>query len=147
MQTFLPYASFQKTFECLDYKRLGKQRIEAYQILCCLLDRPTKSGKLYKGWKQHPAVKMWTNYEEALKKYYNLCIDEWVARGYKNKMEKEPLNKPIILPDWWGYEPLHSSHRANLLRKDPVFYGKLGWSESPREGYFWPTQEGIIKSG
>ena len=33
MQTFLPYEDFTKTAQCLDYKRLGKQRVEAYQIL------------------------------------------------------------------------------------------------------------------
>lgn len=33
MQTFLPYPSFIKSAQCLDNKRLGKQRVEAYQIL------------------------------------------------------------------------------------------------------------------
>ena len=33
MQTFLPHSSFKDTFKVLDYKRLGKQRVEAHQIL------------------------------------------------------------------------------------------------------------------
>ena len=33
MQTFLPYSDFIKTARCLDYKRLGKQRVEAKRIL------------------------------------------------------------------------------------------------------------------
>ena len=56
MQTFLPYQDFAKTAACLDYRRLGKQRIEAKQIYLAL------TVKDY-GWKQHPAVKMWAGYE------------------------------------------------------------------------------------
>ena len=33
MQTFLPYPDFVKSAQCLDYRRLGKQRVEAKQIL------------------------------------------------------------------------------------------------------------------
>lgn len=33
MQTFLPYANFEASAKVLDYKRLGKQRVEAKQIL------------------------------------------------------------------------------------------------------------------
>ena len=33
MQTFLPYKSFKKSAETLDYQRLGKQRVEAMQII------------------------------------------------------------------------------------------------------------------
>ena len=32
MNTFLPYPSFTKSAKCLDYRRLDKQRIEAWQI-------------------------------------------------------------------------------------------------------------------
>ena len=50
MQTFLPFKSFQKTAKCLDYRRLGKQRVETMQILKAL------SQENY-GWKNHPATK------------------------------------------------------------------------------------------
>ena len=73
MQTFLPYADFSKTAKCLDYKRLGKQRVEAKQILNILLDRTET-----KGWRNHPAVLMWVGYENALKIYYNMILDEWI---------------------------------------------------------------------
>ncbi len=33
MQTFLPYQDFTETAKCLDYRRLGKQRVEAKRIL------------------------------------------------------------------------------------------------------------------
>jgi len=39
MQTFLPYASFAKSAACLDNRRLGKQRVEAMQILKILPSR------------------------------------------------------------------------------------------------------------
>lgn len=32
MQTFMPYSDFEKVAQCLDNKRLGKQRVEALQI-------------------------------------------------------------------------------------------------------------------
>ena len=59
MQTFLPYPDFQKTAQCLDNKRLGKQRVEARQIISTL------EGKS-NGWRNHPAVKMWKGYEDCL---------------------------------------------------------------------------------
>jgi len=55
MQTFLPYPNLKKSIKCLDNKRLGKQRVKAHQILNILLKR-TKT----KGWKNHPAIKMWS---------------------------------------------------------------------------------------
>jgi hypothetical protein len=73
MQTFLPYPDLKKSFEVLDYRRLGKQRVEAMQILNILLS-DKKSG----GWVNHPAVKMWRGYEDALCVYMNMCI-------YRNK--------------------------------------------------------------
>ena len=59
MQTFLPFSDFEKSAKALDYRRLGKQRIEAYQIWKVLTGQTT-------AWKNHPAVKMWQGYEQAL---------------------------------------------------------------------------------
>ena len=50
MQTFLPYDDFEKTAQCLDRLRLGKQRVETLQILKALLIPKY-------GWKNHPVVK------------------------------------------------------------------------------------------
>jgi len=36
MNTFLPYPDFVKSAQCLDYRRLGKQRVEAWQIYLAL---------------------------------------------------------------------------------------------------------------
>ena len=132
MQTFLPHSSFKDTFKVLDYKRFGKQRVEAHQILNILLDR-TKT----KGWRDHPIVKMWKGYESALQLYFNLCVKEWIKRGYNNNMKLENINKPIEYPPWLGDEDFHSSHRANLLRKNNEHYSQFNWIENPTDPYVW----------
>ena len=43
----------------------------------------------------------------------------------------------IVDPDWLGNERFHSSHRANLLRKDSEYYSKQGWSEDSTNPYAW----------
>ena len=116
MQTFLPYKDFKKSLESLDDKRLGKQRVETFQILNNLLGRPKKDGTPYKGWTNHPCCVMWRGYEDALKLYLNESINVWKARGKNNTMQYEEIDVWNIKMPWWlGYEPLHSSHRANLL--------------------------------
>lgn len=90
MQTFLPYDDFEKTAQCLDYRRLGKQRVEAKQILNILEGKTTTNA-----WKNHPAVKMWSGCENALKLYINTMITEWKKCGYKNTMELEIIDDDI----------------------------------------------------
>ncbi|MCX6639971.1 MAG: hypothetical protein NTW14_05750 [bacterium] len=91
----------------------------------------------------HPATLMWTGFKNALKRYYNFCLQEWVNRGYVNRMEVQSIEGLIVMPGWWGDERLHASHRSNLLRKDPDYYGRFGWKESPDLSYFWPSREGF----
>lgn len=139
MQTFLPFADFQKSALVLDYKRLGKQRVEAMQLLDVLLERPTKTGKIRTGWRNHPAAKMWHGYTEALKQYHNIVIGEWIERGYKNNMQLEIIEGDVVMPPWLGDEAFHASHRSNLLRKDLEFYSQWGWTEPDDLEYIWPT--------
>ena len=131
MQTFLPYPDFEKTAKCLDYRRLGKQRVEAKQILDCLAGRSM-------GWKNHPAVKMWAGFENALEWYYNNIVREWIFRGYKNNMTLYALSKDISMPNWFGSENFHAAHRSNLLRKSLEHYSQFGWTESSNLEYVWP---------
>jgi hypothetical protein len=75
MQTFLPYPDFSGSALVLDVKRLGKQRVEAIQVLRGLV----VPGY---GWPHHPAVKMWQGYEEALVRYgLDMCAVWTVAWG------------------------------------------------------------------
>jgi len=136
MQTFLPYKSYTESFKILDYKRLGKQRVEAFQVLNVLLGRTTTGG-----WRNHPVTKMWKGYENALKQYLNECIDEWVSRGYNNTMKHEVIVGGIKYPKWLGNDLFHSSHRANLLRKDKGFYSKFLWTEDSSNPYCWLDTE------
>ena len=130
MQTFLPYNDFLKTAQCLDNKRLGKQRVEAKQII------DTIEG-ISSGWKNHPIVKMWWNYPEALKLYFNIVSQEWINRGFKHTMGFYSVNEDIELPYWFGDEKFHSSHRAALLYKKYDWYSKFGWKENPILDYVW----------
>ena len=119
MQTFLPYADFTKSAQVLDYKRLGKQRVEALQILNAIRG-------LSKGWRRHPCTIMWQNHEQALIQYAIAICKEWVSRGYKDSLlprfQAEVTTPNPEMPAWLGFEKLHLSHQSNLVRKDPEFY-------------------------
>lgn len=134
MQTFLPYPDFVQSVKVLDYRRLGKQRVETFQVLNILLERtPTK------GWRNHPVTLMWTGYEEALKLYQNYTILEWIDRGYKNNMKFEQIDhSSIIYPPWFGEQVFHKSHRSNLLRKDYEYYSQF-FDEASDLEYHWPV--------
>jgi hypothetical protein len=136
MQTFLPYASFAHSAAVLDYKRLGKQRVETWQILNAL------QGKS-KGWVNHPATRMWRGYEEALACYGDAICFEWIRRGYQDtllpRFHSLITHNAPVLPSWFGDEALHLSHRSNLVRKDPNYYRKY-WSDVPDNmPYVWPV--------
>lgn len=133
MQTFLPYPDFRESARVLDYKRLGKQRVEARQIINTLV----VGGR----WSRHPAVLMWSNHLVALSAYHNAMIDEWVRRGYRNTMSHLAVAAVYRLPDFIGDEAFHASHRSNLLRKEPWHYSQFGWTESPDLPYVWPVPE------
>ena len=136
MQTFLPFPNFEKSLKSLDRQRLGKQRVEAHQILNILLNR-TKT----KGWRNHPAVKMWEGHSNALKVYFNKAVEIWVSRGYKNNMDLEKVRGKIVFPEWFGKRKFHSSHKSNLLRKNKKYYSKFKWKEAQNLPYFWPTKK------
>ena len=81
MQTFLPYSDFEKSAKVLDYRRLGKQRVEGYQIMKALLNL-TES----KAWRNHPATAMWRGHEGALALYCKTMCEEWIRRGYNDSL-------------------------------------------------------------
>ena len=142
MQTFLPYESFKESAKVLDYRRLGKQRVEGMQIINAI-ENPNPQG-----WKNHPIVIMWTPYVTSLKHYTNVMISDWIRQGYNNNMELYEVDELIDdgmvhFPHCVGKEELHSSHRANLLRKDCEFYSQYGWKESPESPYVWHDRDGM----
>lgn len=133
MQAFLPYPNIPKSLECLDDKRLGKQRVEAMQIYNVL----TVNKKAR--WRHHPAVLMWRRNIDGLAYYHNCCIREWKKRGFHNTMGYISGFNSEDLPTWFGNERFHASHRSNLLRKDEEFYRKFGWKEPVDIEYVWPV--------
>lgn len=130
MQTFLPFSDFARSAKCLDMKRLGKQRVEAYQLL--------------KGsWPNHPASKMWRGYEYALAEYGIAICLEWIGRGYKDTCLQKILDEQrrftnTGMPVWFGRGDFHRSHRSNLLRKNPEHYSQY-FSEPNDLEYVWPV--------
>ena len=136
MQTFLPYEDFEQSAKVLDWRRLGKQRVEGMQIINAI-NNPNKQG-----WQNHPITVMWRPYLSALKLYTNIIIMEWESRGYNNNMKIYDVNN-MVKPHWLGKEEFHSSHRANLLRKDYEYYSKFGWKEDSGNPYVWHDKEGL----
>jgi hypothetical protein len=139
MQTFLPYADFQTTAKALDYRRLGKQRVEVFQLLRAI------NGET-KGWANHPAARMWRGYEPVLAMYGCMICDEWKKRGYTDNMTSRiadyfyVFGKPsdCSRPPWLGDPDLHRSHQSNLVRKDAAYYGPLFPDVPDDLEYVWP---------
>ena len=132
VNTFVPYTDIHACAKALDYRRLGKQRVEAYQIWRCLKGFTS-------GWRNHPVVKMWEGHTCFLAMYTNIMIDEWIERGYRNNMQKLPHCKNPRAPWWWGWEPIHLSHQASLNRKLSSFY-TFDVGEYALHGYVWPSK-------
>lgn len=133
MQTFLPLPNYFESMKCLDPKRLGNQVWREGLTL------------IRGGWPNHPASKMWKGYEYHLGLYLLAGIDILSIRGkhyveIKNKIVVEMKKfKDTGKPWWLGDNRLHSSHRSNLIRKNPEWYGKFKWSESNDIPYYWPV--------
>jgi hypothetical protein len=142
MQTFLPLPTFKASAQVLDRQRLGKQRIECYQILSTLLGKSA-------GWANHPAVKMWKRYEFALVEYTFTVCAEWTLRGYKDSVGTKVVTELLAdVPDsshggWPPHfdEAFRRSHQSNLLRKDPAHYGPY-FPDVPADlPYVWPMPD------
>jgi hypothetical protein len=132
VNTFVPFTDIHACARSLDRLRLGKQRVEAYQLWRALKG-------LTKGWVNHPAAKMWAGHTCFLAMYCNAMIEEWVSRGYRNTMERLPHCKTPRPPWWWGWDPVHMSHRASLNRKMPQWY-TFDVGDYEHHGYVWPSK-------
>lgn len=137
----MPYADFVTTAQVLDYRRLGKQRVETLQILNTLLG-------ISQGWQNHPAVKMWSGHESLLVDYGIAMCDEWIARGYKDTCRQKiaDLGNLIVReereesrPSWFGDSDFHVSHQSNLIRKDPIYYSPIFDGVPSDLPYVWPA--------
>jgi Pyrimidine dimer DNA glycosylase len=154
VQTFLPYADFERSARALDPKRLGKQRVETIQVVRAL----TVPGY---GWANHPAALMWKGFEEALGRYGIVCCDVWTelgfgdtcaatigrdlrAAGVEQIRSQDELAAAGLLPPWLGDEALHRSHRSALVRKDPDHYRPLFPDDPDDLPYLWPVRSPAV---
>lgn len=132
VNTFVTSTSLVQCARDLDWRRLGKQRVEAYQLWRALTG-------VTKGWRNHPAARAWEGCTCALAMYTNVMIQEWIDRGYKNTMQALPHCKNPRFPWWWGNMHVIMSHRASLNRKMPEYYH---WDVGAyaNHGYVWPSK-------
>lgn len=144
MQTFLPYSDFHETARVLDRQRLGKQRIEVFQILRAL------NGES-RGWTNHPATNMWRGFEKTLVVYGVTVCGEWKNRGYKDTMQPRIGEYFYKFPDafngrpgWLGDGEFHLSHQSNLIRKFPEHYGPIFNGVPDDLPYIWPVVEPLL---
>ncbi|MGQ1795579.1 MSMEG_6728 family protein [Kocuria oceani] len=143
MQTFLPYPDFARSARALDRKRLGKQRVEALQVLRAA----TVPGY---GWYRHPATAMWTGHVPALVAYGRAMVDEWTARGGADSTawqirefapeawDRYPDDGVAHPPPWLGDAAFHRSHRSKLLSKDEELYRDVFPDDTAGLDYVWP---------
>lgn len=152
-----------KTAELLDNKRLGKQRVEAKQIID-ILENYDNTRTFAKGWSNHPATKSWIGFTNHLKVYYNIICREWIKRGFTQNMSLYSIDESLFniipttfdgisinfdktlinqysFPVWFSFYPFYMSHQAALCRKDPLHYKFLLRDEIKpflELGYLWP---------
>lgn len=203
VNTFLTHPNFRVSAASLDRSRLGKQRVEAYQILRILenihhlalmfnypyrqdiplqtyinnlnikyknfnvtieivngqyfrYEKNSSHGKvpttiIKMGFCHHPIVRAWFGYQEALKLYINVHIDEWVKRGYRNTMTKFEVNENVKRPSWTFDSNIHTNHRQSLLAKE-IAREEKPWYINQKDFknvgkftcYIWPKPESSI---
>ncbi len=118
MQTFLPFPSFADSGAVLDRARLGKQRVETFQIVQRLLGERLVTGEkdadgrmidwpepqwrrepiATGGWDHHPAKLMWEGSELVLYRYQKAICGEWTSRGYRDSTLRK--TEFLLEPHW-----------------------------------------------
>jgi len=140
---FIPLSDPKEIAKVLDDKRLGKQRVEAKQIIT-IISGEAKSL----AWSNHPVVLMWKGYVSELKYYYDCIVLEWIKRGYVNNMhlykDIEKIKQPKQMP-WFMYcKSILLSHQASLLRKNYAHYHKYFHSKYLKtfmnHSYIWAVE-------
>lgn len=148
MQTFVPFMDNSMNAAVLDSRRLNKQLLEGRQIYKIL-----SSNQRNGAWVNHPAVKMWRNYDTGLFEYLRNIKNECVKRGISTEKNWNALvdmhennwhrGDNATMPAWWGDVRVHQSHRNNLYVKDPEYYAEFSSDYRvaccDKCNYFWPT--------
>lgn len=166
MQTFLPYPNLAASASVLDWRRLGKQRLEIVQLIRTsnivrthgrlpfrgsishdlwmetvskINKLRTENGDRPLGWANHACMLMWRNHIRGLMMYFDCIRREWVRRGYANNYGCYGIPYDANeMPSFIGDVKFHASHRSQLLAKDPDWYKQFRWKEKPGKlSYVW----------
>ncbi len=146
MQTFLVTRGYYASAKQLDDRRLGKQRLEAKQILEALLRLKAGEDPSTIPWVNHPAVRMWEGYELSLAQYGEAVCWTWKKRGFEDDLQWWFLDllphhpERWYSPPWWRDPMFHTAHRSALMRKAPEHYGQF-WNTKSDLPYLWPVVE------
>ena len=154
MQVFIPYPDIKRSVQSLDYRRLGKQRVECLQINNALEYRKTnnlfKENGKKRGWLNHKCTLMWVGKEQFLRLYAIACCEEWKARGYTDnlmprfKAQFAASTQFPFVPEWWGNAAIHKSHRSMLVQKLPEHYSQVFTDyDSDNPEYVWVVPNGV----
>ncbi len=126
----------------LDRARLGKQRVEVWQLL---------NGSF----PHHPASIMWQGYEHALTAYGIICCKYWIRMGHDDSIlpalqgRRQALIElgtyPLVWPWWYGHPAMVCTHQSKLYHKGSPKWvalqervGKPAGMEPMRLPYLWP---------
>lgn len=152
VQTWLPVPSFSETATILSDHHLYKARTDTYKILEASLG-------IEKRWLNHPAVVMWKGCEFQLVAYGLSVCAEWKVRHGSDSLEDrithlllDAMGAGVMSPQensgtpWWlGVDGFHMSHRSNLVREDPKYYGKYWPKLTPELPLVWPQYKEPVR--
>jgi len=150
MQIYMPYDHVERSSRVLDAVSLLNQIQDARKIILHNDGRSMPEGD--------PLLDMWKGYSLFLAAMGFGAAGEAINRGisimgvmsltdYRVFFELVIRNSaPVseIVPSWYGRDELHRSHRALLLKKDPIAYQRFKEEDSslrPSSKVWWPTVE------
>ncbi len=157
MNTFLPSADFDVCAFVLDNKRLNNQLVDGIQLCEMLQFLDSRESRSIPSWLNHPVIKLWWTEDgicllRELIRYLEALSAEWHRRPnirkrhawtkHAKRLQEENAGTDLTgIKVVWD-EDVHSSQRANLLRKDYSHYShyfrlKHLPIEEPIEGYDW----------
>ena len=163
MNIWLPYDNFYASAKCLSNVHLDELINSIVLTLKAQRKVNLKENQMH--WMQNPTVKLWKCSTVALMFYGIIATDQRMDRGFESPMADsflygyEPhiyayasslvvrkptmiaLQKECGLPNWFGQNKLHASHRAALLALDIAHYSKFGWPEKPALNIYYPKKE------
>lgn len=130
MQVFRPYIDPVASAKVLDNLRLGKQRVEAKQVMLAILRKLGLLNDNKRGWLNHPIVLLYFNdgkpYINDLVNYFNAVVKEWVSRGFENNVALSDIANLLSKVDGSEGTPVNEvmarEYRRVLLLKDPCHY-------------------------